>query len=181
MGIADFCQDPIPFALQVLDPTTTSFETISYYSTCNGTSPFATYLDSAQQAVTYFNENIDDLVAACPDSTYVAAMKSELPLLNSEFDDILNITACPPFQEQVQSVLQDAVCDSGFTGMFIIWSSQYVTAFLLFALTVLASVAYQYFGQYWNITDQQNKDAIVLESPVYNYNYFDGPNTMNKV
>jgi hypothetical protein len=37
-----------------------------------------------------------------------------------------------------------------FIGLFVIWSSEYVTASCIFLVTLTASIIYQLFGRYWD-------------------------------
>jgi hypothetical protein len=171
MGLADFCIAPVPFTLQVMAPGSNTYNMTEYYATCVGVSPLNASLTSALSYANFFTENADQLVAACPDNIYVTNMVDELPAINFALDNIVNMTYCPPYQQQIESLLQDGVCHSGYQGFFIIWVSQYITAFALFVLTVAASISYQYFE--WAVTEVRSDDEAQSTKTVYTHHYTD--------
>jgi hypothetical protein len=59
-------------------------------------------------------------------------------------------------------VLQTGVCDQSFRGFFAIWATQYLTALLLLITTIVISITYQYFVQFWDINAQGAKDDVYL-------------------
>jgi hypothetical protein len=156
--------DPITYMLQAMQSGTTNYANIEYYATCDGESPYAQDLSDAQTYVAIMNTNVQIAHAECPSNEYVDNMVEMMPLITSAFHNIVNNTECPPYQEQIQSVLQNGICHSGFLGFFTIWIAQYFEAFTLFVCTVASSVAYQWFQ--WNAVEMMetvaNKDGTEL-------------------
>lgn len=160
---------PTSNTLQVMDPTTSTFDSISFYLTCNGTNPVTEPLTAAYSAIDSLAAQLDSLELACPGNPYITDMANEVLSIQGTLDSITNATACEPIQAQADNVLQSGLCYNSFIGVFIIWVSQYVTAATLFLLTVVVSITYQNFGQFWDIGQQQKQDAVVLETPTYLY------------
>jgi hypothetical protein len=172
---------PTDNTLQVMQNGSTTYEMTQYYATCVGDAPFAASLEAAQTASAELTQSIDLLVALCPNNEYVANMAAEVPAINYNLADITNNTACPPYQSQIDSVLQNGVCHSGFNGFFIIWIFQFETAFALFILTIAASICYQYFDWVVQVTEQPSLTTpinpaageVSAKKTIYTYNYTD--------
>jgi hypothetical protein len=54
----------------------------------------------------------------------------------------------------VNSFLHENICNDTFLGLFVIWTSQYVTAASIFLATLTASIIYQLFGRYWDYENE---------------------------
>lgn len=154
MGLADFCMDPIVYTNGAVPRSI--YDVTYYYTTCNGANPFQSDIDALNEFVVDFNTALVQLEAACPTNTYVDACFPILDVINSTVININGEIACPPIQDQLNNVLEDGVCDKSFKGLFLIWLGQYLSTALLLATTIVISLTYQYFGQYWSDIDNSS-------------------------
>lgn len=161
--------DPTDNTLQMLEPGSTNYDMASYYATCTGTDPLESSLTSAYTAVNDMQSALVDAEAACPGNEYVANMIAEIPQMMATLYSIGNATSCPPLQAQVNEVVETGLCKDSFIGLFVIWVSQFITVLTLFSVTVVVSIMYQFFGRYWDITEQQARDEVILGVPTYSY------------
>lgn len=151
MGLSDFCMDPIVYTNNLVPRSI--YDVTYYYTTCYGTNPFQSDIDALNQFVVDFDAALIQLEAACPTNTYVDACFPYLDAINSTVVSINTEIACPPLQDQLEHVLNDGLCDESFKGLFLIWLGQYICTGLLLAASIVISLTYQYFGQYWSDID----------------------------
>ena len=57
-----------------------------------------------------------------------------------------NTISCPSFQAIWFKLINEALCEGFYSGIYSIWVSQFITSFFLFFLIVVATVSYQYFA-----------------------------------
>jgi Tweety len=142
--LADFCMNPTNNLLTAA-PAGTTYDIVSYYSTCVGTDPLTGSLSGAQDAINTLYSSITDLYLVCPAATNpnLVYAQNNLTYISQTLYDIGNTTACPPLQYQVDQVLETGFCNNGFTGFYIFWAGAYVAAAGLFFATIVVSIVYQ--------------------------------------
>ena len=144
-----------------LIPPGTQEDVISYYITCIGENPYGTYLEGAYNATYDLNRTLNVLLdTTCPNNQDLLNIQNNLTDVVYNLDNITLSSACPPFQQQADIVLNTAICDDFFKGTFLIWVSQYVVSGSIFILLVVSSIIYYYFGRYWNM-DKDDLDNMV--------------------
>jgi hypothetical protein len=73
---------------------------------------------------------------------------------------VTSMLSCPPLRSELHDLLYDSICDDAFTGLYILWVSQYSTVLFLFLLCIVGSVIHNFFGAFWYVN---NDDVTVLE------------------
>lgn len=165
MGLADYCMDPI-INVQNVVPRDIYNITV-YYTTCYGTNPLQPDIDALEQFVAGFDQALDALNAACPGNPYIQACFPVMTDINQTLANATTQIACPPTQSEFNDVLQTGLCDQAFEGVYYIWIGQYISTSMLLVCTMVASMAYQYFGQYWGDIDDvstRNDNVLFIES-----------------
>jgi hypothetical protein len=174
MGLSDFCISPQVNTVKILDPYSTSYASMKYYITCNGTtaSPIQPTLNNLTSIVNIFDNQVNSLATTGKCSAEIYDMRQQVADMYTYVEYISNTTACYDIRNSLNSLLQENVCNTLFFGLFVIWSSQYVTAAALFLATVVASVIYQLFGRYWDYENDPEEDEEVGgvdDEAEYNY------------
>ncbi len=142
-----------------------------YYSYCTGQNPLSPSLSSAYDFVNYYNDTITYLISqGCTSNTGLLSSLGDLATINGTLNSITAEIACPPIQNQLANVLNDGLCDQAFQGIYSIWMSQYLTTSNLLVVTIVVSLVYQYFGQYWGDINVRNAEAdnniFITENPI---------------
>eukprot|EP01041_Mallomonas_annulata_P006332 gene6332-12810_t len=139
VGLADFCMDPTAHAIQALSNQNTQ-NVASYYSTCEGTDPLATYLNSAYDAFAKINISLPDIAENCQNNVYIGNMMIHSHIMVNAIGSMKTVSECPMIQAHWQNVFNYGVCNDMFTGLLII------------------CLLYQYFGVMWTV----DKDEIIM-------------------
>lgn len=159
--LGDFCVTPTDNIRSLVKGTSFS-GVVNYYSSCDGSNPLQSTIDSAQTALSALNQTLHGLTNStgpCQGDSYLLDAITLVPLAQADYDSIVNQFACVPIRDQYDSLINKGFCTQFVDGFFNIWIAQYVTSGLLFALICLASVLYQYYGQAWKL-DFTNIDAV---------------------
>ena len=131
MALGDFCMDPIPNMLSSLNPSGSTYGVFSYYSTCRGSNPFATYLNTSELAVQDLIRAVNTYYLPNPScaSGYNALNMSigTMHAIEGVFSSINAEIFCPPLNSQLADVLQTGLCQQVFLGFYSIWISQYTS------------------------------------------------------
>ena len=129
MLLADFCMSPTSNILLTMNPSSSYYSTVSYYTSCDGSNPLTQYLNTAQATITGLLSTVQNSYL---NSSACSSVKSALTASVSEMDAILStingvypVTTCAPIQDQVAQGLQDGLCSSFFKGVYVFWLSQY--------------------------------------------------------
>ena len=110
MLLADFCMDPTSNILLTMNPSSSYYSTVSYYTTCDGSNPLTqSSCSSLKSALT--------------------ASVNEMNAILSTINGVYPVTTCSPIQDQITQGLQDGLCTTFFRGVYVVWLSQYCTAF----------------------------------------------------
>lgn len=150
-----------------LIPSGSQEDVISYYITCIGENPYGEYLEGAYNATYDLNKTVNVLLStSCPDNTDLLNIRGNLTNVVYDLDNITLSSACPPFQQQADTILNTAICNDFFMGTFLIWVSQYVVSGSILILLIVSSTIYYYFGRYWNMDkdDLNNMVARLVEN-----------------
>eukprot|EP01041_Mallomonas_annulata_P000597 gene597-1154_t len=147
--LADFCIAPVDNFIKLM-PEGTAREAATYYTTCIGTSPFATPLQKANSILSMFG-NLVDLLVTFPLSPCVGDDSLERGQgLSGQVMNALtvlsNTTSCPLIREQFQKFAYRGICGKLFLGVSSLWLSQILTSFFLLLTIITSSVACQYFN-----------------------------------
>ena len=166
MLMSDFCMEPTNNMLAVVPED--SYDTIAYYATCNGTNPIVEPLGDAYATVLLWNETITTLTEPggdCEGNPYLIACYEDIDDILGNLTMIAETAACPPIQDEWANIFNDAVCDSGFYGIFFVWASQFTAIAFLFVLMVISSLLFKYFGLHW---DRTARDVTITQSEIVN-------------
>ena len=146
--------DPVTYAVQMAPPGYIR-DNIAYYSTCVGTNPSQQYVDDAFSAVATLNTTITTLYSSvCPGNTDLLSMFSTTAAMDASIDAINTDLACPPLQSHWLSLMESDICKDAFEGLYVFWIAQYLTFAFLFALLIISSVIHNFYGIFWNVTEQ---------------------------
>jgi len=168
MALGDFCLDPWKY---INAPPVVSGETtqgvLSYYLHCTApqASPFQSSVNAVNSAVYASSDSLGSVAlnsAAClSEAAQVQA------LLQTALASTMAIEAatagCAPVYGQIKSLVEDAVCGIGYTGLLVTFISHVATNGLLLFLLVSASLVFSYRGLAWRMSHKSVHDAAVLE------------------
>lgn len=144
IGFGDYCMKPIPYTSQLLPRSIANVTT--FYLECIGTNPLSVYVDEAYSFVSGYTNEIKTLQSTtCPANSYLSDALTVLQSINGTLNTISSEIVCPPIQSQLSSILETGLCTQSFQGIYTIWLGQYMTVSVLFAVTILISLLYQYY------------------------------------
>ena len=133
MLLADFCMDPTSNILRTMNPSSSYYSTVSYYTTCDGSNPLTQYLNSAQSTINSLLSTVQNSYlnsASCSSvKSALTASVNEMNAILSTINGVYPVTTCSPIQDQITQGLQDGLCTTFFRGVYVVWLSQYCTAF----------------------------------------------------
>jgi hypothetical protein len=160
------------------------YNVTSYYLECQGQNPLSFYLTDAYAFVNGYNETITTLLltpGGCKGNPGLQASISELAVMNNTLNDISAEIACPPIQSQLSDVLETGLCTQFFQGIYTIWLGMYITISCLFVASIMVSLIYQYFGEFWGdirmtSVDQQNSPPYAPEASHEDHPAQESPN-----
>eukprot|EP01038_Epipyxis_sp_PR26KG_P005767 gene5767-7963_t len=155
MGLADFCIEPTAYVVPLLPPGTITNIT-NYYISCEGLNPFASSIATAQELVTNTTNLLNEIIPLCNDNSYLEDALAQTQNMQLNFQAIANVTACPPTQNQLVTLLQNGICNDTFKGFFTIWLSQLICGLFLFFVTISIGLVYYYYGRYWNMDEESS-------------------------
>ena len=160
MTMSDFCMTPINNTIPLIPPGTNQ-QVIEYYLTCSGTNPFEDDIQEAYNATALLKASVDTLLStSCPGNQDLLYVRGNISIINLYLDNITAISDCPPYQEQSDKMLNNAICYQLFIGTYITWICQYVISMGIFFLLITSSTIYYYFGRYWGM-EKEDVDNIV--------------------
>ena len=158
MGLADFCLNPLQNIVNILSSEDGELRSLAvYYTSCEGSNPIQNILSSSFRDIVTLNSSLESVSAPgapCDGNDYILSMQGDLGDIYSALYTIHLQADCPAISSHWQTVFYDGVCNHAYRGLIIVWISQGVTIGLLFMLTFLVGVLYQYFGHYWNLSKE---------------------------
>lgn len=160
MVLSDFCQDPYTLLVDQVASNGTVHDLLAYYSSCNGTDPFAADLALAQTAANALASNVSAALASngsCSGDVHLLQSQTYIADMQSQVSGIGASLACPSLTQQLHSLVDDGLCNSLFEGLFITAVTFLGTSALLFALVCVVSVLYQFFGSLWMMGAGRNR------------------------
>ena len=114
--VADFCYKTPEESIML----GTSQEMITYYLTCNGTSPLSSPFDSSKDAVDSLSESVRTVKAepsiSCDDSQLNLIMTTNNGTLVT-LDEMEDTSGCPSFNPRFQEIFHGIICDEVVRGM----------------------------------------------------------------
>lgn len=163
MVMSDFCFDPYNTVLSLLGTSGgTPSEAAVYYTNCTGTSPFSASFTSAQTAIGYLNGNITTATAPggiCPNETNLILSQSVLTDMSSQLGAFNTALNCSSLSYQYHNFIDNGICDSLFSALFVTAVTFLCTSAFLFALVCVISVTYQFFGSLWKLKPQHGNQV----------------------
>lgn len=154
--LADYCMEPTENLLSIL-PKGDIRDLLRYYTQCVGdnilTDPLTDIKEvlwDMQVQMTYLYENTD---SPCYNEAPLVTVNNSLIALGTNIDNIACLVSCDEIAPLWVGAINDGFCTDFFTGYATIWIQQFVTAGLLYALCCTASVLYEFFGDWWNVTE----------------------------
>lgn len=148
--LGDFCMDPTGNVLSLL-PSGTLHDTVQYYSTCTGTNTFSDPINQATQNANHIINQIKSSPAYNQNNN-PACMSNLNSALNATSDVVVHVnnvlqevSSCMLLAPVWDGIVNQSLCGNLFSGFYIIWNSQFVTAGGLFFSCCVAAVLYQYF------------------------------------
>jgi len=169
MGTSDFCMNPIKFLNGPIIGSHTVQEIMAYYTGCatESKSPFQSSVDSLDTILTSL---IDALVldqnsassASC--TTELSWARATLVAALASNRDIETVTAgCAPTYSLLRSLVLEGVCGAGVSGFYTSFMAHILSSACLFAVMLLASMLFPYFGPAWSMTNKSVHAADALE------------------
>lgn len=152
MAFADFCMDPVTYALPLVPSDV--YNLTSYYTTCTGVNPVASIVTESESFLSTYQQAVEGAITVCPGDQYLAAALTTIKSAEVILTNITTEISCPPTQSQLVDLLQSGLCDQTFKGFYVVWIGQYISAGLLLFTAIIISIIYQYFGAYWNNFDE---------------------------
>ncbi len=150
---SDFCINPEKYSIALAPPGSVR-DHLQYYTTCNGTSPSAAYVNDAKQYAQLLNDTINTLTSTvCKDNQNLTALYSTTASIFESIGHVDELLLCPPIQKHWLGLLHDDFCNSMFEGLYVLWISQYVTVLFLFIVAIVGSLIHNFFGAFWNVTE----------------------------
>lgn len=146
--------NPSTNTVKLLNPNSIYYSTLQYFTTCAGNNPLEPSVNNITASVKYFSGK----VSYCNNTNIRTSMENEITLMYSNIQSINNITNCANIQNLLNEFTQGALCSNTFLGLFIIWSSQYLTAASIFIVTVCSAIIFQLFGRYWDFSSPEPED-----------------------
>ena len=168
MALGDFCLDPWKY---INAPPVVSSETaqgvLSYYLHCTGPqmSPFQSSVNAVNSAAYASSDNLGNIAltsAACVSEAVQAQALLQSALTSNKAIEAAT-AGCAPVYGQIKSLVEDAVCGVGYTGLLVSFISHVATNGLLLSLLVSASLLFSYRDLAWRMTHKSVHDAAVLE------------------
>jgi hypothetical protein len=135
MFFGDFCMDPIGSITAFL-PGSAS-KTMRYFAECKGTSPMGDNSDAIEDALTSIT-GFQTLIIAVENSglggVHTCSDSMNDPILQIQNGiDALNVAlTCKPVQETYDTLINQAMCTSGFSGLYQLWGDLYFMALFFF-------------------------------------------------
>ena len=150
MLVADFCMEPSGNALGLVEDR--YYDMAAFYSTCHGTNPLIQPLASAALSLEAMNRTITALYAddaACEGNVYLKDCSRSISYAYSNLTAVEDSAQCQPVASSWDDLFNEAVCDNGYTGVYITWISQGVTTAAVFAAVVAAGLLVPYCSSKW--------------------------------
>ena len=120
-------------------------ESVQYYTSCRGTDPAETDIYNAEYASNLLVYFVNTLATdVCPDDASLQDAVTYAEKLQTDVDSIGTIAACAPYKEYWETFFNEGMCSDVFDGLYLIWITQSLTVFFLFAATVVASLMYPF-------------------------------------
>eukprot|EP00600_Ochromonadales_sp_CCMP1393_P007272 CAMPEP_0174973234 /NCGR_PEP_ID=MMETSP0004_2-20121128/11113_1 /TAXON_ID=420556 /ORGANISM="Ochromonas sp., Strain CCMP1393" /LENGTH=272 /DNA_ID=CAMNT_0016223629 /DNA_START=531 /DNA_END=1349 /DNA_ORIENTATION=+ len=136
--------NPVENLLQIVPDQV--YNVSKYYTTCAGGNPLQPPLTSAEDLISSGEQAINTILAtSCPNDPYLQDALLEIAHINQLFANITTLIACPPNQEEILDVVNDAVCSDGIKGVYTIWLGKYVCGAALFMGSIVVAMAYPKF------------------------------------
>jgi hypothetical protein len=162
MGMGDFCMNPLSNTANLIPRDI--YNVTSYYLDCSGVNSLQTDLNDAFLFVDQYDIYINQLLdTTCPGNAYLIESLDVLKTINTTLLSVEGEIACPPIQSQLADVIQTGLCEQSFEGIYSIWLGQYFSVSFIFLVTIIVSIIYQYFGQFWGDIEIQSVDNPAFE------------------
>jgi len=148
MFFGDFCIDPLGSIKSFL-PTNTG-DTLSYFAECKGRDPMGqnskdidfamSMIITLQSAVLELEKNIvlagsqAPQAPQAPQDPYQCSSGMTIPIqeIQGGLADLTKALGCKPIQETWDMLINQALCTSGFSGLYQIWGDMYFMALFFF-------------------------------------------------
>jgi hypothetical protein len=159
MGVGDYCMSPIKYLNGPIVGSKAVQNIMEYYTSCAlaDASPFQKSVDSIDSALRVFLDALGTAALAAPaecSSEFAAAQAILVAALQSNVAIEDTSAGCKPLYLKLRGLVLDGVCGVGFSGLYKAFMSHLLSSSCLFALMVLASMLYPYFGRDggWSMT-----------------------------
>eukprot|EP01038_Epipyxis_sp_PR26KG_P007292 gene7292-9934_t len=163
MLMADVCMAPTQNLVDLL-PSGNIQDTLSYYSTCTGSNPIGFDVTNATASVALVKEYYVNLTTSglCQNSSYLSSNYYIVQDLSYQVSNLTSFAECSPIQNIWDKAINIGLCDNTFTGIYVIWLAIFVTSGALYFTMCFASVLYEYFNDFWNISENDHHALPVL-------------------
>ena len=146
MALADICMDPDRAVMQQVSGSIE--EAAAYYIQCVGENPLSEAVAEVTNTTQQMEAAVEDMTESggdCESDAILEGMYDIFDAVYNATDNLLTELDCEPIQEHWRDFAHKAVCEESYDGMYGIWLSLFVAAFLLFILAITASIVYQYY------------------------------------
>ena len=144
--LGDFCMDPSYNA--VLNAGDGLRPMVQYYATCIGNDTVRQSVIAASDVMKLIATNTTQIrtTFSCQSDVNLNGVSNTALSASLTFATMANTISCPSFQAIWFKLINEALCEGFYSGIYSIWVSQFITSFFLFFLIVVATVSYQYFA-----------------------------------
>jgi hypothetical protein len=159
MFFADFCMDPKNNMMKFFEEGTLTYQTVEYYSTCEGENPYQAAILAMRVVVGQLDDSTQTGGAACPNDDNVDGMETQVTNMYATIDLAEEGIACEPVRAELETILEEGLCVGIFRGLYTFWLGNNLTAPLLFFTVGAMSIIYYYFGLFWgkDLTEDMRK------------------------
>ena len=175
-ALGDFCVNPSYNA--VLNAGDGLRPMVQYYATCVGNDTVRQQVISASEQMTLMATTVAQVRSAsgspCASDANLIGVQMTAISASATFVALDNFISCPKFQAIWFKLINEALCDGLYSGIYSIWVSQFITSFFLFFLIATASVSYKYFASTDSLVVPDNEKYKKVEKTgndfIDNYN-----------
>lgn len=147
-ALGDFCVNPSYNA--VLNAGDGLRPMVQYYATCVGNDTVRQQVLTASEQMTLMATTVaivrSTFGSPCATDANLIGVQLTAISASTTFVELGNFISCPKFQAIWFKLINEALCDGLYSGIYSIWVSQFITSFFLFFLIAIASVSYKYFA-----------------------------------
>lgn len=138
-----------------------TYTTVKYFMTCDGTNPMDTFADIALSFANQLNDSLTQIYSnssytpqpvQCYHNNDVLNALNLMPTIYADINHLFEQLECDGISENLYSLIDVGLCDYSFTGLFIIWLGVFAFSVVLFFLNFNAGILFQYFDPLmWSI------------------------------